>query len=233
MRQLRLLREKYKTRITVSVNRKGVLDVDTVKGCTLGMAAYPHGGCYGLCYANSASELYGWDFPISVSRRPTDSERRTIEKSVRRHKATWFRIGNMGDPCHDWDVTVEVCEWLHEIKIPVVVSKHWIVMSDDQLSRLAECGVVFNTSISAMDTRDEIQHRLGQWDRIRRAGAVSRLRIVSAKFGDTQQGRAWEETQDSPARLPATKPQGTQPPRPPTRSGHKDAVGWRAGQRAH
>jgi hypothetical protein len=32
--------------LTVVENEKGVLDVDTVKGCTSGMRAYPGTGCY-------------------------------------------------------------------------------------------------------------------------------------------------------------------------------------------
>ena len=57
----------YSNVITASVNRKGVLDVDTVKGCALGMLAYPGGGCYGECYARKTATLYGFNF--SVRRR--------------------------------------------------------------------------------------------------------------------------------------------------------------------
>ena len=41
----------YGNVLAVSMNAKGVLDLDTVKGCTLGMNAYPVNGCYGECYA--------------------------------------------------------------------------------------------------------------------------------------------------------------------------------------
>jgi hypothetical protein len=37
----------YRPFLTATENRKGVLDVDTVKGCQMGMHAYPRGGCYG------------------------------------------------------------------------------------------------------------------------------------------------------------------------------------------
>jgi hypothetical protein len=114
----RLLVERYKPKLTVSGNRKGVLDVDTVKGCTLGMKARPKGGCYGHCYANATAELYGFDFPTSISRKVEDRERSVIERQLMAHPATWFRIGNMGDPCHDWDLTAEVCEWLGKLKTP-------------------------------------------------------------------------------------------------------------------
>jgi hypothetical protein len=122
----------------------------------------------------------------------------------------------MGDPCHDWENLVETCEWLSPIKIPVVVTKHWRAATDEQLARLAACGVVFNTSISPLDTAEEREHRLEQWRRITSAGMRSLLRIVSCKFGDTDKGNEWRAIQgelfaiagslviDNPLRIPAT-----------------------------
>lgn len=218
MKQKSLLIERYSNRLTVSQNRKGVLDVDTVKGCTLGMKAYPNGGCYGVCYAQSTATLYNFDFTVSKIRKPLDSDRRAIERTVRNHPATWFRIGNMGDPCHDWEATAETCEWLHKIKTPIVVTKHWRPASDGHLERFMACGVVFNTSVSPLDTAEELEHRLAQWRRITAAGIRSILRIVSCQFGDAECGQARKKTQDelfaiggdlvidNPLRLPATDP---------------------------
>lgn len=214
----RLFVEPYKPRLTVSSNRKGVIDVDTVKGCTLGMKARPNGGCYGHCYANSTAELYGFDFPASVSRRIEDREKPVIERQLLAHPATWFRIGNMGDPCHDWELTVEVCEWLGKLKTPVVVTKHWVAATDDHVRRMSAAGVVLNTSVSAMDTAAELRVRLREWRRATAAGMRSLLRIVSCRFGDTDEGRrmaaiqaelfatAGELVIDNPLRIPATDP---------------------------
>ena len=38
-------RATYSPFLALSLNGKGVLDLDTVKGCELGMRAYPDGGC--------------------------------------------------------------------------------------------------------------------------------------------------------------------------------------------
>ena len=214
MKQPKLFRERYGEKLTVTQNRKGVLDVDTVKGCSLGMAARKNGGCYNACYAAKTAELYGQDFPVSVSRRPEDKERKSIEKKIREHPASWFRIGNMGDPCHDWDNTVETCEWLHTIKQPIVVTKHWRVMTEAQIARFKACGVVFNTSVSPLDTDAELSHRLRQHDRLKLAGVKSILRVVSCKFGNNPHGRELAERQrvifevagkdviDNPLRIP-------------------------------
>ena len=217
-KQKSLLKRRFGKALTVNENQKGVLDVDTTKGCTFGMKAYPGTGCYGLCYANTLAEAYGYDFPIAVSRKPIESERVAIERKLRRHEATWFRIGTIGDPCHDWENLVETCEWLHKIKTPVIVTKHWRAATDEQLARLAKCGAVFNTSVSAFDTEEELPHRLEQWRRCTKFGMRSLLRIVSCKFGDTENGRRMASIQagifamagelviDNPLRIPESDP---------------------------
>lgn len=195
-KQGKLFLQKYGSKLTVSENQKGVLDVDTVKGCTFGMKARPGTGCYGACYANKIAQAYGQNFPVSVSRKPADDERKQIEKTIRKHPASWFRIGTMGDPCHDWENTVEVCEWLHKIKQPIIITKHWRAVPDELLDRFKACRVVFNTSVSALDTDEELSHRLSEWRRLSAYGIKSILRIVSCKFGNTDKGRTCTEVQD-------------------------------------
>ena len=214
--QLKLKYKRYAKRLTVEVNGKGVMDIDTVKGCSLGMKARPGVGCYGNCYANKIASQYGYDFPVSVSRKIIPEEKNMIERKVKAHPSNWFRIGTMGDPCHDWNGTVEVCEWLGKLKTPVIVTKHWVSASDEQLLRLKAAGVVFNTSLSALDTDEEIEYRLLQFHRIAGLGLISVARIVSAKFGDTDEGKRMDEIQrrlfklqpqiDNPLRLQKSHP---------------------------
>jgi hypothetical protein len=122
--------------LTASINKKGVLDVDTVKGCKCGMNRYPCGGCYGLCYANRIASARGFDFSISVSRQPSDNAERHIEKMVASHSLSWFRIGTMGDPSHDWPLTYYVCNRLSSLRAPVVVTKHWNEIPTRMLSSM-------------------------------------------------------------------------------------------------
>ena len=187
--------KQYNQNLTATVNRKGVLDIDTVKGCQLGMENTPEGGCYGVCYAHKTASLYGFDFTKSVSRNIID--RPAIEKAVKQHPAPWFRIGTMGDPSHDWDYTVDVCEWLSKFKTPVISTKHWVSMSKDHANTLGRCGVVVNTSTSALDSAIEIEYRIGQFKRLKEHGIKSVLRVVSANFGETDNGLALMYTQDN------------------------------------
>ena len=220
----------FAPRISCSVNRKGVLDIDTVKGCRCGMDKYPNGGCYGLCYAAKLAKVYGFDFSVSVSRLPsTDDPRqgilfpglfcggpKRIYDTVKYHKGPFFRIGTMGDPCHDWQLTTYICGWLCHLKVPVVITKHWITIPDDLLTRLEEYGAIVNTSISPLDTKDEIEHRLSQFNRLGAVGIRSVLRIVSCKFGETETGNRLDIAQarlfrnapliDNPLRIPLNDP---------------------------
>jgi hypothetical protein len=188
---------RYLPILTAVENQKGVLDVDTVKGCTLGMAARPEGGCYGECYANKIAERYGIDFTVSVSRKLTPWNRVEIFCAVRDHPNYWYRIGTNGEPCHDWDNTLEVMEALHGTgKIAVIITKHWIPLSDDHISRLSKLGAVVNTSVSGFDTDAQIRHRVAQMERLKAAGVRSITRVVTCDYGSSEWAVAAKKKQD-------------------------------------
>jgi hypothetical protein len=176
-------RRRYGDLLTADVNRKGVLDVDTVKGCTRGMAARPGSGCYDACYAARIATFRGIDFASSVVRTVrTAAQRESIERAVAASPYGFFRIGTMGDPCHAWEHTVRTVEWLAEFARPVIITKHWIRASDEQFRRLIACGTVLNTSVSAIDSDAELAHRKRQLLRFRLLGGKSVARIVSCAF---------------------------------------------------
>lgn len=189
---------RYAPVLTVTKNRKGVLDVDTVKGCTLGMRAYPDGGCYGECYAARTARRYGIDFSRAVSRQFCDIlHRSTIIKLMLTFRASWYRIGTAGDPCHDWTHTVAVMRELRWTKkTPVIITKHWIPLTDKQIADLLWLGAVVNTSVSGLDTDAETSFRLGQFERLRAAGLRSVCRVVTCEYGASPWARAAKAKQD-------------------------------------
>lgn len=208
----------YRNVLTVDINEKGVLDVDTVKGCTAGMSARPGTGCYGACYAAKIAKFRGIDFAKAVTRTiHSKAQARAIERAVAAAPQGFFRIGVMGDPCHAWEETVQVVEWLADFARPVIITKHWRTATDDQLARLAKCAAVLNTSISALDTPAELKHRKGQFFRFKLAGGDSVARVVSCDFDQsTPEGARMAEVQaalftlrptlDNPLRAPRTHP---------------------------
>ncbi len=189
--------KQYLPILTAVENQKGVLDVDTVKGCTLGMQARPEGGCYGECYAAKTAARYGIDFTVSVSRKLRKKDRIAIFCTVRDHPESWYRIGTAGDPCHDWENTLEVCEALHPTgKVAVIITKHWIPLSDSHLARLKAIGAVVNTSTSGLDTPAQTRYRVEQIDRIKTFGIRSVNRVVTANYGKSEWATKAKETQD-------------------------------------
>lgn len=189
----------YGDAITVSINGKGVVDIDTVKGCTRGMSAYPGRGCYHECYANKISRRTGIDFSVSVSRKFVDQwqHKDVIIKKLIDYRSSWYRIGVMGDPSHDWDNTMNVIHLLRHAKnTAVIVTKHWVTLTDHHISRLIEMNVVVQTSTSGMDTDDEIEHRITQLNRLKKYGIPSVNRIVTCDYGNTAWAKQCKEKQD-------------------------------------
>lgn len=175
---------KYLPVLTATENRKGVLDVDTVKGCACGISKYPSGGCYGECYAAKIAKQYGIDFSVSVPRKLFPWSWRSVFCTVRDFSASWYRIGTAGDPSHDWENTLQVCEQLKGTgKVPVIITKHWITLTDEHISRLRYVGAVVNTSTSGLDSSEETKHRIEQLFRVREGGVRSINRIVTCSYG--------------------------------------------------
>lgn len=188
----------YQDALTVSVNRKGVVDVDTVKGCTMGMAAYPDGGCYGECYARKIAGMNGIDFSTAVSRYIVDNwnHRDHLIKNLLDTGASWYRIGVMGDPCHDWNHTVHVIGALKPAKMTaVIITKLWKPLLDDHISKLLDQNVVIHVSTSGLDTDAEIKYRIGQLERLRGYGIPVINRVITCEFGDSEWGRQAAEKQ--------------------------------------
>lgn len=185
----------FKQILTATVNIKGVLDVDTVKGCRMGVCSGGKNGCYGLCYAASIARAMGFDFSISVSRKIDWRTKHSIEQTVSSHSLSWFRVGTMGDPSHNWELTIDVCGWLSTYRTPIVITKHWYPLTNEMIAMFSEFGTVFNTSISALDSETEIEHRINQHERLKNGGANSLLRVVTARFGNTPQGRELADKQ--------------------------------------
>ena len=208
----------YHDSITASVNAKGCMDVDTVKGCSAGMASEA-GGCYGECYAAKIVTRYGIAFEQSVSRGFVDrwQHRDILVRQLRQHALTWYRIGVMGDPSFAWSHTLNVIRYLRPAeKTAVIVTKHWTVLTDDHLSQLMDLDVVVHTSTSGLDTEAQTRHRVGQLERLRHYGIKSVNRVVTCSYGDTEWGQEARRRQDfllslppiidTPLRLQATNP---------------------------
>lgn len=196
--------------ISLSKNSRGCYIIDTVKGCSVCAKDKPN-GCYGDCYAKKIASRYNIDFTNPVRREIYDDKKQIyfldfhngehISKIINQIKnidMPFIRIGEMGDPSEDWEHTINVCNVLCIAKKPIVIiTKHWNVISENLLKSIRNIDICINTSISAMDSEDEISHRLTQYERLKRY-CNSVLRIVSCNFNiNTIEGERMDKTQKS------------------------------------
>jgi hypothetical protein len=182
----------FKNQITLARNSRGCYILDTVKGCSGCNKDRPR-GCYGDCYAWNIASRYGRDFSRIVRRDfPQDYEQaRLFEFDDARHTSDilraistidmpFVRIGELGDPSEDWAHTLNVCKIIANAgKKIVIITKHWKTIPESLL--VETMGLYINTSISALDTDAEIEHRLGQYERLK-PYCNSVLRVVSCDF---------------------------------------------------
>lgn len=184
----------FKDRITLNRNSRGCYILDTIKGCSI-CAAYKPLGCYDNCYAKNIADRYGMDFGNPVKRDFERDQQQLslfgfqdtehigeIIRAIRSIEMPFVRIGEMGDPSEDWEHTVTVCEQIAPAGKPIVIiTKHWTALTVAQMLRLSRLNVCINTSISALDTRGEWQHRFAQYQRLQPV-CRSVLRVVSCDF---------------------------------------------------
>lgn len=184
----------FKDKITLNKNSRGCYILDTVKGCRI--LTKKDKGCYNDCYANNIASRYGFDFSEIAKRNFYrdksgqlyflnfyDSKHEDeIIKQIEKSEAKFIRIGEMGDPSEDWQHTVNICKIISKANKPIVIiTKHWNVLTGEQLEEIKELNITINTSISALDNDDEIEIRLTQYNRLKKY-CNSVLRIVSCDF---------------------------------------------------
>jgi hypothetical protein len=174
--------KKYSSTITLSQTSRGVWGLDTVKGCKYGMQLDKN-GCYGACYACSIAKRYGYDFSDSTIRRFTSkSHENQIINIIKAEKPRFLRIGIMGDPSECWGHTIEICDKIRcFIEDIIIVTKHWEKTPAYLHKKIKSLNLIINTSISALDSDELINHRLEQYE-ILKSYCKSILRVVTCDF---------------------------------------------------
>lgn len=176
------MKKEYLNIITLNKNSRGVYCLDTSVGCASGMAEQ-QGGCYGDCYAAKSAKLYGYDFSKTVLRYFEGWwHLNEIIRQINSAKLDFIRIGCSGDPSENWahmfGILWQIGRCNKEI---VVITRHWTLMTDEQLESLKHQNICINTSVSALDKPEVMKRSLEQYNRIK-PFCKSVLRIVSCEF---------------------------------------------------
>ena len=159
--------------------------LETVYGCRGGKTNKGH-SCWWGCYAKFICKRLPVDFDEPV---PQVLDESTLWPQLRRVKQSWIRIGIMGDPCHDWSVTVAACELIHRVrKTPVVITRQWGLPAKDQLVRMFEAGTLIHATICAYGSDSFLEPRVTMAKEYLALGGKWVWRVVSFHFDDMTEG---------------------------------------------
>lgn len=187
----------YKDIISLSKNERGIWDLDTIKGCKSGLEENEN-GCYNDCYAYKTAKRYGIDFKQSINRNfENESHRLSIIKQIEKIDMSFIRIGCTGDPSEDWEHTLKIIRQLKQQnqlslfdissqKQIVIITRHWNILTDEQLNEISKYNIFINTSVSALDNDRLINIALEQYNRLK-PYCKSILRIVSCDFNESNE----------------------------------------------
>lgn len=172
----------YNDDISLIKNGRGVYCIDTTMGCASGLENEA-GGCYNDCYAAKTAKRYGHDFGKTVLRKfKHEGHKREILLQISKIKIPFIRIGCSGDPSENWEHTIDVLKTLSKSNTEIIIiTRHWNLLTDEQLKYLSTKNICINTSISALDKHELLSNSLDQYNRIK-PYCKSILRIVSCDF---------------------------------------------------
>jgi hypothetical protein len=187
----------YKDVISLSKNGRGIWDLDTIKGCNSGLLENKN-GCYGDCYAYKTAKRYGIDFSKSIKRSFIDVKHRNlIVKQIEKIDMPFIRIGCSGDPSESWEHTISIIKQIKENsqlslfdisskKQIVIITRHWNILTDNQLNEISKYNICINTSVSALDNKELINTALEQFKRLK-PFCKSVLRVVTCDFNEVNE----------------------------------------------
>lgn len=174
--------KSYSNKISLIKNGRGVYCIDTTMGCASGMAENKS-GCYSDCYAARIAKRYGHDFTKTILRHfESEAHKRQILNEISKIKMPFIRIGASGDPSENWYHTIGILKTLSKANTEIVIiTRHWNLLTNEQLEYLSTKNICFNTSISALDNKENLNRSLTEYNRIK-PYCKSILRIISCDF---------------------------------------------------
>jgi len=188
----------YSNIITLSRNSREVYILDTIVGCSSGMEN-EIGGCYNDCYAAKSAKIYGYDFTKSILRHfKSEKHKRDIVNQISKIRMPFVRIGGSGDPSENWDHTISILKVISRCnKEIIIITRHWTILTGEQLKYFRGLNICINTSISALDKPEMLSRCLAQYQRIKKF-CKSVLRIVSCDFNlNNETGSRLAKIQDA------------------------------------
>lgn len=182
----------YKSTISLSKNGRGIWDLDTIKGCESGLLENPK-GCYSDCYSLKIAKRYAIDFSKSIERHfLNEAHKLQIIRQIEKVDMDFIRIGCSGDPSENWEHTIDIIKQIRESsqlslfdisskKQIVIITRHWKILTDEQLNEIKKYNICINTSVSALDNKKLIDNSLKEYNRLK-PYCKSVLRVITCDF---------------------------------------------------
>jgi hypothetical protein len=115
------------------------------------------------------------------------------------------RIGILGEPSCDWNLTIRVAEICREAgKDVIILTRVAQVPTDEQLRRLAGVGAVLSISVWGLDPEHAWRERLEVAKRYMQLGGKAVIRFISFAFKNPEENRRQEERAEEAQRLGIT-----------------------------
>lgn len=144
--------------------------LDPVKGCSSTFCEW--------CYARESCARYHILFNVPV---PQVLREDLLRKDLRMCSLDWVRIGVMGEPSEDWELTAKVAKvCAEEGKRVAIITRLLKLPNHSELQTLADIGTVINWSISPTDPVEFIKSR---WESVRTYPYLV-LRLLTFAFAD-------------------------------------------------
>ncbi|WP_053663199.1 hypothetical protein [Streptomyces sp. MMG1121] len=140
--------------------------------------------CYGSCFAAKGAFESGYDFGTRV---PNVLDEEVLRTDLAAIPATqgYLRNGWNSDASWDWPKAVRLTELIRESgHHTVFITKVFRALPDEVAVRLAELRAELRVSVSAFDSKPQLQMRMTAVEQYRDAGGVAVPTIMTAAFRD-------------------------------------------------
>ena len=128
----------------------------------------------------------------------SDKHKAKTVKQISEIDMPFVRIGCSGDPSENWNHTLSVCRDIAGAgKEIVIITRHWCILTDNQLEQIKALPICINTSVSALDEDSDMAISLMQYARLK-PFCKSALRVISCDFNqNNEKGAKLSKIQDA------------------------------------
>ena len=168
--------------VTIRVGKAGGLPFDSLTTDLFLGCLPPSRICYGSCFAAKAAFEAGYDYGTRVAN--------TLEPDILARDIAQLPVAQMhlrngwnSDPSWNWQQAGELAKLVYaQGKHLIFITKAFLAIKDEEMPALIESKAEIRVSLSAFDTKPQLNHRLHFIQRYRDAGGTIIPHVMSTYF---------------------------------------------------